>query len=467
MRYLIRFLGGIWDTTRQVFWAVADPGRNDQIQEGSTAERVLRALRSNQESVQSTSGLLRLVLAVSALVVFEMIGGHLFESVEAQAIAQRVRETNFFFRNVNIDILTPIVWVINPHNLRYTIPPLAAIVFILVSAGTFVQDIYNLPGRKDGWNYVIASMFGLDYPMLTINRGQAALPEKGINLVNTIGGPGYIVIQPGNLVVLRTLHEYSSAEVTTSYFLAPFERIAMIANLDEQHGFVDEISTLTRDGIYITLRDIHFRFQILPGEQNGKIRRRSLQDPYPYSHRAILDMLNNLPVTDEGLDPWRTAVKRSVLVQISEYVNSHDLDYLTAPRENAQDPRARMHEELLLNNIGRRNLQKFGAELLWVDIGHLDIVESGVDNQRIDLWAATVYGRAELIRAEGEAKRKTLKELGRADAQARMINSLSHVLADVDFNSDDQARLRNIVLVRIAQMLDTLGEPRNPELDGG
>jgi hypothetical protein len=126
-----------------------------------------------------------------------------------------------------------------------------------------------------------------------------------------------------------------------------------------------------------------------------------------------------------------------------------------------------MHEELLLNNIGRRNLQKFGAELLWVDIGHLDIVESGVDNQRIDLWAATVYGRAELIRAEGEAKRKTLKELGRADAQARMINSLSHVLADVDFNSDDQARLRNIVLVRIAQMLDTLGEPRNPELDGG
>ena len=49
------------------------------------------------------------------------------------------------------------------------------------------------------------------------------------------------MIQPGSAVVFKRLTTTSRASVTRSYFLAPFETIAQIASLEDQHGFVESV----------------------------------------------------------------------------------------------------------------------------------------------------------------------------------------------------------------------------------
>jgi len=419
--------------------------------------QILETLLTNAELVQSLLGLVRLALLALILVMFILLGAELFEDfgqINAAGRAQVIQQTNPFFRDVPLWILALVVFVLDPHTIRYTVAPLLAIVIIVMRGAAFVADVYNIPWR-DALRYLLASLFAVGYPQLVIDGGEMRPRERGTNLLARIGGPGYALIQPGNAVLFRWLRRPSRVSIASSYFMSPFERFGLIANLDEQHGHVEEVSTLTRDGIRLRLQDIHFRYQILPAVRNGRPVRRSLQDPFPVSEEAIENMANNLSVTEDGLDSWRRAIQRVTVGVIVDYINAHTLDFLTAPREKEQDPRQRIQEELFSEG-SRRALAGLGAQLLWVDLGHFDIQEEAVDRKRLDLWAASLRGEADAERAIGEAKTLAYQELGRAEAQAELIVSIARALEDIDLTEKNQSRLRKLLLVRAAQVLDAM-----------
>jgi hypothetical protein len=244
--------------------------------------------------------------------------------------------------------------------------------------------------------------------------------------------------------------------------MRPFEHIGQIASLDDQHGYMDRMVTMTKDGIKVALCDVHFRFRILPEESNGELVNRSLQNPYPYSEDAMMSMAYNLSVEDKGLETWHGAVKRVIVGGIGEYINSHNVDHLTAPRQDDQDPRGAIRSLLFSPEIGNR-LGGLGAELLWVDLGHIEILEEDVDKQRLDLWAAELIGDANAARAFGEAKRLAYQELGRAEAQAEMIISITQALENIDLGDDPAKTVREIILLRTVQLLDAIGENSPPK----
>ena len=421
--------------------------------------QVLETLLTNAELVQSLLGLVRLSFLALVLIMFILLGAQLFEDygqINAAGRALVVQQTNPFFREVPLWILALIIFVLDAHTIRYTIAPLLATVIIVMRGASFVADVYNIPWR-DALRYLLASLFAVGYPQLTIDGGEMRPRNNGTNLLDRIGGPGYALIQPGNAVLFYWLRRPSRVSIASSYFLSPFERFGLIANLDEQHGHVEEVSVLTRDGIRLRLQDIHFRYQILPTVRNGRPVRRSLQDPFPVSEEAIENMVNNLAVTEDGLESWRKSIQRVTVGVIVDYINAHTLDFLTAPREKEQDPRQRIQEELFSEN-SRRALRNLGAELLWVDLGHFDIQEEAVDRKRLDLWAASLRGEADAERAIGEAKTLAYQELGRAEAQAELIAGIARALEDIDLTEKDQTRLRKLLLVRAAQALDALAQ---------
>jgi hypothetical protein len=96
--------------------------------------------------------------------------------------------------------------------------------------------------------------------------------------------------------------------------------------------------------------------------------------------------------------------------------------------------------------------------LLWADIGHIDIKEEGVDEQRVDTWAAKWVGRASVIRAYGEAQELAYQDLGRAEAQAEMLMSILHSLDEVELGDHPGQNLRKVILVRTAQILEAIAE---------
>jgi len=340
-------------------------------------------------------------------------------------------------------------------NFRYLIPAIGATSLIFLAGASFIQDVYAMEFLKSAFHYLMSFMFGFFYPRIKIEGGKKQLNEGEENPTDIIGGPGWALIQPGNSVIFRHLRGPSRASITRPYFMSPFETISQIASLDDQHGYVERVPTVTRDGIQVVIRDIHFRFRILPEEKNGQHVLRTFAHPYPFDENALKSMAQNLSVDEDGQDPWHSAVQRVVVGSITEHINLNAIDALTAPREQGQSPRVMLRQEAFAKII-QKSLKRLGAELIWIDVGHIDIVEESVDQQRLDYWSASLIGNANVVRAYGNAKKLKYHELARAQCQAELIMSITEGLQDVPLGDDCAQNSRKILMARTAEILDSI-----------
>ena len=409
--------------------------------------------------------LLRLAFAIIAPLIVALIEIGFFESVNIWAQARSFQQSSYFSY-----IPTWVFLLILPFTkwkyFRYMIPAaIGATTFIFLAGAIYIKDIYDLDSFASSLRYIIASMFGLSYPRLKIEGGKSQIKEGEENLLEVIGGPGWALIQPGNSVVFRNLRGPSHASITRPYFMAPFESITQIASLDDQHGHVERCPTITKDGIQVVVRDIHFRYRILAEEKGGNHIFRSPAHPYPFDESALRSMAYNLSVDAEGLDDWQRAVQRVVVGSITDYINLNNIDFLTAPREQGQAPRFELRAEAFTPDV-RRWLKRLGAELIWIDVGHIDIVEEDVDQQRLDYWSSGKVGNANIVRAYGDAIKLKFQELGRAQCQAELIMSITDSLQDVTLGKDPAQNSRKILMARTAEILDAINRQNQNERGG-
>jgi hypothetical protein len=346
-------------------------------------------------------------------------------------------------------------------NLRFIFLPLAVMVAVTIGAGMYVQDIYNIRKLWPAVRYVMSSMFAAFYPTLVVDGGKKVLEEDEINTIDAIGGPGHVVIQPGNAVLFRRLRGESRYSVNRSFFVAPFEVISQIVNLDDQIETIPEKLTVTRDGIQVKIRDIQYRYRVLADVSGNVPGARTPQNPYPFARDSLTRIASNLAVNDFGQIPWRMGVQNAVLGAVTDYVNARTIDFLTAPRQDNQDPRRDIRQTAMRSTVFP--LRNIGAELLWIDVGHFDIVEEDVDQSRVSLWAAEWAGNAEVARAYGDAKRMAYQELGRAEGQAEMIMAVAQALQEANMSGNPDRNVRNLILMRTAQMLDAMNDNRREE----
>ena len=218
----------------------------------------------------------------------------------------------------------------NHNSARYLLMPLIAIFFVLVSGARYVKDIYALKLFRHALEYITASMFGFYYesvreiilslflpiyPKLTIDDGKMVIPKGKINLLDKIGGPGYVMIQPGNAVSFNFFRHPSRMEINRSVFLEPFERIGPIINLDDQEGAFESVEAMTRDGIKVRVKDIHYRYRIIYRQDS----QRRLGDPYPFDDEALRRRAANTQVNDYGLVPWQASLARDAPLAASRW----------------------------------------------------------------------------------------------------------------------------------------------------
>jgi hypothetical protein len=357
-----------------------------------------------------------------------------------------------------IERLRTLIMSINWRYIRFIILPISAFLVVIIAGAYFVNDIYALPQLRHGLKYVISSIFGIMYPYLVIAKGKKQLKEGQLNTLDKIGGPGFVIVKPGNAVIFKNLNgPLKKVGITRPEFLKRFEKIGPIANLDEQHNHEAEFGPITtKDGIKVKLQDINYRFRIISDP-------RTLENPYPIKENALKRMAGNRSVGPHGMPTWRENVHTLVKSALTAYINSHTIDFLTAPRTDKQDPRNNMRQTML-SEASTRSLSGIGAELLWIDVGHIDIVGTEVDEERVNLWAADWVGNAEAARAYGEAKRQAYREIGRAEAQAEMIIGITRAFEEMDINNDPKENIRNMLLSRTSQILDLMSR-KNKETD--
>jgi hypothetical protein len=409
-------------------------------------------------------GLTRLLLVFLMLLAFELFGGETFQTVHSYNTAVQVRQISPLLHLIPVGLISFLIFVFTWENLRYTFPVIGALVSVLIAGAFYVKDIYNLKQVTSSLKYVTSSMFAINYPHVDIDNGEKKIARKEVNLLDEIGGPGYATIQPGNAVLFHKLRKVSRNIITQSVLMTRFERIGEITNLDDQDGYVEEMQTVTRDGIQIKVRDIRYRYRILSETINGQPVPRTKENPYPFSQQAFINLSYYLSVNENSQMSWGQAVKMMVTGVIDDYINSHVIDSLTAPREHQQDPRREI-AELMFGPGLTNSLRMAGTQLQWVDIGHFDIIAGDIDQERINLWAAEWVGDAGIKKAASEAQRLAYMELGRAEGQAEMLIGISQALSAIELDPNRAHNIRHLLLARTSQILDSMhdnGREENP-----
>ena len=345
--------------------------------------------------------------------------------------------------------------------LRVLIFPLGALIGALWLVSHYVQDIYELPTAKLGLQYLRAATFGFLHPRMAIRDGKKAVKPGEVNLLDTIGGPGYITIAAGSAVLLERLTGPSNIYGAGFHYVNRLERVKEIASLDDLHGFVEEMKATTKDGFFVRIKDVHYRYRLRMGKRYGDFAQRTPSDPYPFSKQAVIDMTYNRSVRSNGITSLADAVKLAVDSVITNYVQVSQIDQLTAPAATEKDPREEIRKQLF-DKGARDRLRRLGVELLWADVGHFEIAEKVVGEQRADTWRTKWVGSANVMRAAGEARRLASREVGRVEVQSEMWRSILIALDDIDMSDNTLENLRNLILLRSAQILEAIAE--NPLL---
>jgi len=85
------------------------------------------------------------------------------------------------------------------RGLRYWIFPITGFIIAILLAGHYTRDLYELPSLRLGIRYLFSVVFGLGIPSLKIDRDQIDTDSTKINLLERVGGPGYLNILPATL----------------------------------------------------------------------------------------------------------------------------------------------------------------------------------------------------------------------------------------------------------------------------
>jgi len=351
---------------------------------------------------------------------------------------------------------------LRPNALRYWLAPLAALVWGLTLAALYLQDAYKFERFGQALNYLTASLFGSAYPTLTVMDGKMVTPDDELTTLESIGGPGYLEVRPGNVILLERGAGPTNVYGAGRYFLRRFEAIREILDLREIYRNRDAVEATTKDGIAITVRNVEATFRVNTGRQP----KRTEIEPYPFAVKAVRAATYGRAVDEDGNRVnWGDLIMSLVTGRITAWVCRQRLDYLTAP--TVDDPRAALRGEFEGADF-RRQLSRFGAELVRVNIGHLD-TPGPVDSQRIDSWQAIWQLQDKITLAQGEAVLLAYEELGRAEGQAEMVKAIAKALQDISPNAQaGDMEISRLVILRISQLLDTMsarekaGEPKSP-----
>jgi hypothetical protein len=416
--------------------------------------------------------LIRLIFSFCMIIFFTYLGHYAFRHNTLDQVVKTWMDRQPYLKLIPGSILKLLSLLI--LDFRFLWLSAAALLIATVVGASFLGEIYQEISIRDTVRYLIGSMFGLFGSSLTIEKGKIQGNKEGTNLIRDIGGPGTVVIQPGNVALFEHLDRPSKILAEGVHTLSRFEKVRRfqsdleqdgreIPTLDDRVGFVENVSTTTKDGISIIVTDIQYRYRLRMGREFGDFVSRDPERPNPFSVQAVKNMAYNRtvriknPETGETeLTPWHTMVNIAVEGAITEYIREHQFDDVVVPKF-PNDPRQMITDKIFSQGV-RGRLRNFGAELLWWDIGNFKIADPRVADQLVDNWGTIWQGEAAFRLARGEAERIKNLELGRAEAQAEMLIETMEAFQNMKISELSAGNIRNIMLARLSQLLDGMAD---------
>jgi hypothetical protein len=346
------------------------------------------------------------------------------------------------------------------------------IVTIWIGA-SYLKVIYQHPKLSQTISFLFQSLIGFGYPRVVIDKGKLQIEGDQPNLVRDIGGPGRVIVQPGNVVLVENLDSPAFVKAEGVHFLSRFQTIRRfqsdletdgreVPTLDERHGNIEKVTATTKDGIAIIVEEIKYRYRLRLGREFGDFIDRDLEKPYPFSVQAVKAMAYNRTVRlnpktmEPELTPWHDMVNFAVSGAIADYIREHQFNDVVVP-DFPEDPRQAITDKIFSKSV-RNRLRGFGAELLWWDIGHFKFQDPKVTDQLVESWGTKWDKGAAFNIARGEAEIIEKIETSRAEAQAELLIKTMDAFKDKQPGQMSPAEIRKLIVLQLAQLLDAMGE---------
>jgi hypothetical protein len=359
---------------------------------------------------------------------------------------------------------------------RFIVTPLAAFGLAVLVGARYVQDIYEIPNYLSALHYMVATLseFFLPaflsnffLPTLRIADGQEVIEPGGFNVLDRIGGPGFLIMESGNIVLLERLD--SPADMLSGQGFQKinrFHRIKNIISLKDQNATPRDVMAITKDGILVNVKDFQFGYRLETSHRlSSESSQRTILNPYPFSIKAAKDLTYNRSITKDGTPvEWDKAVQFSIDGAITEYINKHYLNQLIFPAKTDEDPRRRINSDI----EKKRRVKMYGSELLWHDIGPFEI-DPAINEQMTKAWNEKLANNIALIEAQGEAAQIASEERARAEGEINLLRSIIKALDDAGLPDNVDENMWNIVLSGTAQVIESMTniykkqEPLEPE----
>ncbi len=376
-------------------------------------------------------GRLRLALTISVVVVYWFLVT-LLANFPPLIPAETVDRLPILF-GVLLAVVTSFF---SPWVLAFVFPVLMAGLLALHLGASYLADLFELESPGIAYRYLLGSVFGLSYPVLTIDRGQMESLDQSNPLLR-IGGPGYLNLHLGFAAVFETIDGqpriYGPTRDHSAFFIRGFERVRAVIDLRDQLRQLDEVRTVTKDGIVVYARDVQIVFRAYGGEQ------RSPGSPYPADARSVLSLAYGGQVDVDGLSHWTEKLPALARQELEAFVAGRTLEeFLALPQEptdrhtsrptSVHIPRRQLTESFHTPER-RQRLRDLGLELVWLGVGTWEVRDDQI--QSTDLEVAAGQTLTGVARDELRARRLAAPEHLTRERQLRAFSLSQDVIEEL------------------------------------
>lgn len=327
------------------------------------------------------------------------------------------------------------------------LPAILVTLVVFWLAGHFVRAVYNLNSWREGVGFLARSRLGQSGfgPFMIIAEGKIARNEDSI--LTRLGGPGHLIIRNDSAVVLERGGKLTRVLGPGFPKLEPFEKIYDIVDLRPKH-WKYSVGAMTSEGIRIDW-DVEVIYQIANGGQKP-----TKKEPYPFSpediFRAATSKWRREASRTQDMD-WEgrlvigdmEGILRSILAQRS-------LNQLIGLTEAEEAAAREVVQQELAEKLAKQIYPKLGARIIQVKLDNLRVKDE-ITQEWIKVWKAHWQSWSDIQWGEEQAQRICLYETAKAEAQARLIETITRALQGVDHR---QPITPAIVLMRLFSALD-------------
>jgi len=315
---------------------------------------------------------------------------------------------------VLLDVVTSFF---SPQVIVFLFPILIAGVLALHLGAAYLTDLFELESTGIAHRYLLGAVFGLSYPVLSIDRGQVEALDQANPLLR-IGGPGYLNLYLGFAAVFETIDGqpkiYGPTRERSEFFIQGFERLREVIDLRDQLRQLDEVRTVTKDGIVVYARDVQIVFRAYGGEQ------RTAGSPLPVETRSVLSLAYGGQVAEGGPSHWTDTLPDLARNELEAFVGGRTLEeFLALPQQASKRrdsgpthvhiPRRELTESF--HTAARRaRMRELGLELVWLGVGTWEVRDDQITSTDLEIAAG-----------------QTLTGVARDELRARRLASAEHL----------------------------------------